>query len=471
MKKVVFVLALALAGIVNVPCRAQLFKKNDDIKLITLDPGHFHAALVQKTMYDGVSRTVYVYAPKGPDVNAHLARIDAYNNRAIHPTHWREEVYLGPDFFNRMIADKKGNVVVMAGNNQNKTNYIKKSVAAGFSVLGDKPMAIDNQHFALLQDAFKIAAKKKLVLYDIMTERYEITNALQREFAMIPAIFGQLKKGTPEHPAVEMESVHYLYKYVSGSVLTRPEWFFDTKQQGEALQDVGTHLVDLTQWECFPNKVIDYKKDIQFNGAHHWLSNITLSQFNTITGSKNFPAFLKDNVVHDTVLQVYDNGSVNYRLFGVNIKLTARWEYKAVSGGDSQYSVLRGTKANLVIKQGADEKYSPVLYIAPVSNSPAYEKQLLAKVRTLNNKYPGVYLKNDGDVWEVIIPDAYKDGHEAHFAKVTDSFLDFLKNGDMPKWEVPNMIAKYYVTTTALEMARKADKQTITTTKHKHRRK
>jgi len=470
MKKVAFVLGLAFAGIITVPCRAQLFKRNDDIRLITLDPGHFHAALVQKTMYDGVSRTVYVYAPKGPDVDAHLARIDAYNDRKSHPTHWKEEVYLGPDFFNRMIADKKGNVVVMAGNNQNKTNYIKRSVAAGFSVLGDKPMAIDNQHFTQLQDAFNIAAKKKLVLYDIMTERYEITNALQREFALIPAIFGQLKKGTPEHPGVEMQSIHYLYKYVSGSVLTRPDWFFDTQQEGEGLQDVGTHLVDLAQWECFPNKAIDYKKDIQFNSAAHWRSNITLSQFNTITGSHGFPAFLKKNVVHDTVLQVYTNGMVNYKLFGVNIKLTALWDYKAVSGGDNQYSVLRGTKANLVIKQGPDENYAPVLYIAPLSGNPAYEKQLLSKMRDLNNKYPGVYLKKDGGVWEVKIPDAYKDGHEAHFAKVTNSFLDYLKNNDMPKWEVPDMIAKYYVTTTALAMAQQADKLN-SKPKHKHHRK
>jgi predicted dehydrogenase len=455
MKNVVFVLVLALAAVVNVPCRAQLFKKNDDIRLITLDPGHFHAALVQKTMYDGVGRTVYVYAPKGADVDAHLARIDAYNSRSSHPTHWAEEVYLGADFFNRMIADKKGNVVVMAGNNQNKTSYIKRSVAAGFSVLGDKPMAIDNQHFALLQDAFKIAAKKKLVLYDIMTERYEITNTLQREFAQIPEIFGQQKKGTPQHPGVEMQSIHYFYKYVSGSVLTRPNWFFDTKQEGEGLQDVGTHLVDLAQWECFPNKSIDYKKDIQFNSASHWLSNITLSQFNTVTGSNGFPIFLKKSVVHDTVLQVYANGMVNYKLFGVNIKLTAMWDYKAPAGGDNQYSVLRGTKANLVIKQGPDEKYMPILYIAPVSNSPAYEKALLNKVRNLNDKYPGVYLKKENSVWEVIIPDLYKDGHEAHFAKVTDSFLGYLKNGNMPKWEVPNMIAKYYTTTTAFELAKK----------------
>ena len=33
-----------------------------EVKLITLDPGHFHAALVQKSMYEQVDSTVYVYA-------------------------------------------------------------------------------------------------------------------------------------------------------------------------------------------------------------------------------------------------------------------------------------------------------------------------------------------------------------------------------------------------------------------------
>ena len=39
-----------------------------EVKLITLDPGHFHAALVQKVSYPQVSKDVYVYAPTGFDV-------------------------------------------------------------------------------------------------------------------------------------------------------------------------------------------------------------------------------------------------------------------------------------------------------------------------------------------------------------------------------------------------------------------
>ncbi|RZA00753.1 MAG: oxidoreductase [Sphingobacteriaceae bacterium] len=426
------------------------------VKLVTLDPGHFHAALVQKTMLPDVDATVHVYAPKGDDVQFHLDRIKGYNERKDGPTRWNEQVYLGDDFFNKMIAEKKGNVVVMAGNNQKKTEYIKKSIDAGFNVLGDKPMAIDKAHFDMLKQAYSDAAKNKLILYDIMTERYEITNALQREFAMLPAVFGTLKKGTPAKPAVEMESVHFFYKYVSGSVLTRPAWFFDTKQQGEGLQDVGVHLVDLAQWACFPDKVIDYKKDIQLNSAKRWASDVNLNQFNAITKMNGFPDYLKKNVVKDTVLKVYANGMVNYKLFGVNIKVTAKWDYKAVEGGDTHYAVFHGTKADLLIKQTDAEKYAPVLYILPIKNDAGYEKALYAQLKVVQAKYPGVELKKEGKGYTVIIPEKYKDGHEAHFGRVTEKYLGYLRNGNMPKWEIPNMIAKYYTTTSALELAKKS---------------
>lgn len=39
-----------------------------EVKLMTLDPGHFHAALVQKTMLDQIDPTVYIYAPEGPEL-------------------------------------------------------------------------------------------------------------------------------------------------------------------------------------------------------------------------------------------------------------------------------------------------------------------------------------------------------------------------------------------------------------------
>ena len=248
--------------------------------------------------------------------------------------------------------------------------------------------------------------------------------------------------------------MHYFFKNVSGSVLTRPAWFFDVTQEGEGLQDVGVHLVDLVQWECFPDRIVDYKKDIQFNSAKRWASDVSLSQFKAIT-KQGFPAYLKKNIVQDSILKVYANGDVNYKLFGINIKVTAKWAFKAVAGGDSQYAVLHGTKADLVVKQGAEENYTPVLYIEPNTADAVYEQQLRESLKSIQAKYPGVELKKEGRDWTVVIPEKYKDGHEAHFGRVTEKYLDYLKNNNMPKWEVPNMIAKYYVTTTALDMAKK----------------
>jgi len=430
--------------------------REKSVRLVTLDPGHFHAALVQKTMYPQVDPHVHVYAPEGPDVQAHLARIDQYNKRAENPTNWDEELITGPDFFDRMLADKSGNVVVLSGNNQKKTEYILKSLKSGFNVLADKPMVIDENNFNLLKQAFDVANKNRLLLYDIMTERYEITTMLQRELSMIPEIFGTLQKGSPDSPAITKESVHHFYKYVSGNVLTRPAWFLDVTQQGEGIVDVMTHLVDLVQWECFPGQTIDYTKDIRVNAAKRWPTNMTLTEFKTITKLDSLPEYLKKYVANDSVLQVYSNGEINYTLRGVHAKTSVIWAYKAPEGaGDTHYSIMRGTSANLVIRQGADEQYKPTLYIEPVTTDTGYAKTLVEKFKAIQSKFPGVELKQSGTKWAVIIPDKYKEGHEAHFARVMEKFLEYLEKGNMPAWEVPNMIAKYYTTTRGLEMAKK----------------
>ena len=65
-----------------------------------------------------------------------------------------------PDFLDRFSADRAGNVVVIAGNNRRKTEYLTRAVAAGMNVLADKPMAIDAAGFeSLLQGVRRSPAK------------------------------------------------------------------------------------------------------------------------------------------------------------------------------------------------------------------------------------------------------------------------------------------------------------------------
>lgn len=96
------------------------------IELVTLDPGHFHAAVVQKKSYPDVSDKVYVYAPEGEDLKMHLERIDGYNQRDELPTSWCTEIYAGDDFLEKMVRQKKGNLLILAVNNKYRPRYISE---------------------------------------------------------------------------------------------------------------------------------------------------------------------------------------------------------------------------------------------------------------------------------------------------------------------------------------------------------
>ncbi len=425
------------------------------VKLMNLDPGHFHASLVQKIMYESVDPVVYVYAPEGPEVNSYLNRIADYNARTNNPTSWEEKVYTGDDFLEKMLAEKPGNVMVVSGNNAKKTEYILKTVQNGIHVLSDKPMVISPDKFPMLEKAFNTAAKEGVLLYDIMTERHEITNMLQKEFSLLPEVFGELQVGSPNLPAITKESVHHFSKIVSGKPLIRPPWFFDTEQQGEGIVDVNTHLVDLVQWEAFPEVVLK-KEDIQIISSKRWTTALTTEMFKKVTGLDTYPPYLEKDV-DGSILRVYSNGEINYTIKGVHARVSVIWNFQAPEGtGDTHNSTMRGSTCELMIRQGEDEGYKPTLYIMPtyIDSPDEFRKALKLATQQLAVKYPGIAITEvDELLWKVEVPDSYKVGHEAHFGQVTEKYLDYLSKGTLPEWEIPNMIVKYYTTTEGLKQA------------------
>ena len=460
MKKILF-LILPAALLINSCGQGGTQKKAEEsmkddyqVKLVTVDPGHFHAALVQKIMYDQVSPEVHVYAPEGPDVDQHLGRISSYNSRSDDPTSWKEILYRGDDFFEKMLSEKPGNVVVLSGNNRKKAEYISRSINGGLNVLADKPMIIRPEDFTVLEQAFRSAAEKGILLYDIMTERYEITTILQKLLSQDSEVFGTIVTGSAKDPAVTKVSVHHFSKIVSGSPLIRPAWFFDVDQQGEGIVDVTTHLVDLIQWECFPEQVLAVS-DVEMVEARRWPTVMTREEFSGVTGISEFPEYLKKDI-RDGRLHVYANGEMTYRLKGIYAKVSVEWKYQAPPGaGDTHYSVMRGTRCDLVIKQGAEEKYVPTLYVENIRGTgmELFAEKLKSSVANL--PYEGLVIETvNPKVLKINIPDRYRVGHEAHFGQVTEKFLEYLEAGKMPDCEVPGMITKYYTTTSALKLAK-----------------
>ena len=426
------------------------------VRLIILNPGHFHATLVLKTSYSQVSPEVHVFAPDGPEVLDHVQRVEGFNRREQDPTRWSQEVHKGPDYLERMLRRRPGNVVVVAGNNRRKTQYIHESVQSGLNVLSDKPMCISHEAWNVLERAFSTAKEKGLLIYDIMTERFEITTILQRELARCPHVIGAPVGGDSRDPGIVKDSVHHLFKEVAGQTLIRPEWYFDVEQQGEGIVDVSTHLVDLVFWQSFPGEAVDRSR-IQVLAARHWPTVLSREQYGQITGKNDFPHFLRKQLDRDGRLHYFCNGEILLRVDDLHARISVAWDFEAPpGGGDTHFSVIRGTRAHLCILQGKDQGYRPELSIRPAPGADAelLEQGLRRFIEEISDRYPGLALEPSESGWQVSIPDRYRVGHEAHFGEVTSRYLGFLESGSMPQWEITNMISKYYVTTRALEMAR-----------------
>ena len=123
------------------------------IRLITLAPGHFHAALVQKQMSAGVHRRCHVYGPLDRDTLAHADRLAAFNTRHDDPTRWELDLRAGPDWLDRFQREQPGNTVVLSGRNRPKIDLIRAAVGCGLNVLADKPWIIESADLPKLEEA------------------------------------------------------------------------------------------------------------------------------------------------------------------------------------------------------------------------------------------------------------------------------------------------------------------------------
>jgi predicted dehydrogenase len=412
----------------------------NDVQLITLDPAHFHAALVQKEMYAGVSPRVAVYAPLGLDLTEHLTRVARFNIRSAEPTAWELDIHTGGDCLGRMLAEQRpGSVVVLSGRNDAKIERIRRSVAGGFHVLADKPWILKSEDLPRVEAALDDADSRGVIAYDIMTERYEITSMLHRALVNTPGVFGTLVAGSAEKPAIYMDSMHRLLKTVAGVPMMRPVEFFDILAQGEALNDVGTHLVDLAQWIAFPDMALDYRTDIQMLAARRWPTTLSAEQWERVTGAKR-----------DRPFDYFGNNFVSYTLRGVHVAMDVRWDLEGVS--DTYVASFQGTKSRIDVRQGEAENFRPEVYVVP--NSPELVEEVFAALRGGLDGFDGVDVEDAGGEFRLAIPDSYRVGHEAHFAEVTRQFFAYLKDPKtLPAWEKPNMLTKYYVSTKGVEMA------------------
>ena len=418
-------------------------------RLIVLDPGHFHAALTLRERHPAIEDDVHVFGEDGPDLDAFLRLVDSFNSREKNPTRWALHVHRGADRLERLEATRPGDIVILAGKNDRKMALIQFLHERNFFVLGDKPWLIDSAQVGAMR---AVLARGPLCM-DIMTERHEIANRLQRALARNPAVFGEfLVDG--DRPAIHIRSVHHLHKMVNGKPLRRPAWYFDTGVQGEGVTDVTTHLVDLVQWMVADGTPFDIDRDVRGLSARQWPTAVPREAFASITGLDDFPANLGGKVT-DGCLQYLCNAALSYRLRGIAVEIEALWGLHEPAGsGDLHHATVRGTGATLVVDQGPGTGFVPTLCVTPTLPGNAFEGVLRDAVAGLQADFPGVGVEPSGAGYRILVPASLRTTHEQHFAAVLDDFLGFLDGGERPATLAADMACKYSLLAGAFDATR-----------------
>jgi len=418
--------------------------------LLILNPGHFHAALVLRERHSRLADNIYVYSEPGPELDRFLEIVESFNNREVDPTCWEINVYRGQDSLDRLIAEKKGDIAILAGRNNTKMEYIDTLNRSGIAILADKPWITSRDALPFLRSTM---APDRPLAADIMTERYEIATLLQKEFLAEKNVFGQVRIDPDGSPAIFKECVHHLYKIVNDKPLVRPVWYFDIDVQGEGIVDTTIHLVDMIQWMMFPGSAIDYEKDIDLMEARRWATRVPLDKFAKITGNDRFPRTIEEYVSGDD-LNYFCNGELIYRIKDLPVHLRELWHLEEPTGGkDTHRSLIKGTRSDLMIRQLPETGFKTELLIIPHANKAQVEESIQDCLARWSDRYPGLSVVAQKNALLIAIPDNLRTTHEQHFYRVRDAFIEHLDRDSEPPEHRACMLAKYTLLAEARSMA------------------
>ncbi len=448
-RKIYFLSALCLS---MMSCVDNTSKDGtEQIKLVVIQPEHFHAALVQKYKNPDIDSEVHLFADTSSTVEAYQSLIQQYNTRSDNPTEWKVKPYFGNDFLYEACKGNTGNVVVLAGDNQRKIDFISKSMESGKDVFADKPLVIDAEGYSKLAQLLGTTSSHTPLLYDIMTERYDVKNLIVKSLLNNTKFSGGIKRDASE-PAVSFNSRHHFIKEVSGKPLIRPAMFYNTLQQGEGLVDVTTHYIDLVYWMLSPEQTIDLNKDIKLDSSFRWQTRMTKSEFEKSTGLRQYPDLLQKSRTTTGDLAIYSNGKMAFHFKGVPVSIAVEWKVESIDKRGDQFSAaFIANKFRIEVKPDDDGVMSVFIY--PDQAGEKFERDLGQALQEIAS-LPGLNIIKDKDAYKVVVPQALYLSHEDHFTKVLDQFVAYRKRKVLPEWEKSFMLAKYYLTTQALAKAK-----------------
>lgn len=220
--------------------------------------------------------------------------------------------------FERMLAEARPDVVIVASTDATHHEYIVKSLAAGCDVITEKPMTIDEEKCRAILQAERASGKRVTVTFNL---RYAPYFAKAKELILAGAI------GKVTHIDLEW----FLDRRHGADYFRR--WHAEMKNSGGLLVHKSTHHFDIVNWwmDSRPKIVHAFGTRVKYGGGNgpagrgercltcglktscEFYMNIENDPFmeKYYLGTEREDGYIRDRCVFDERIDIFDTMSVN----------------------------------------------------------------------------------------------------------------------------------------------------------------
>jgi hypothetical protein len=170
---------------------------------------------------------------------------------------------------------------------------------------------------------------------------------------------------------------------------------------------------------------------------------VPAAAFCRITGETEFPRALGPFLDGDA-LSCLCNAELVYRIGAITARAAARWDLSPPGGGDAHCALAHGTRADIRLEQSTHTGGRRRLFVEPRADADAVARGMIDALAAAQVDFPGIGVERAGvGRYEVTIPAALDSGHESHFPRVLDDFLNAVDDQHWPTALAERTLAKY----------------------------
>ena len=394
---------------------------------MVLEPSHPNAALPFARRQPRLGDEVHVFSRGGPGLRNFESMLAHFNERDTAPTNWQLVVHRDGPPLEHLLEVRPGDFAVVAGRYDDTLARVAALHRAGVPALANQPWLVAEPGLPRLRQVTSGAP----LSMEMTPARFDALATLRQRIVRSESLFGGLESRDSEGPAIEIGALYHLHRSVGERVIRRPAWHFDPTVSGDGIAGGLAHLVDKVQSLVGADRLRRFDSDANLLRARRWRTEVPLDVYRQSTGELEFPeAVLGD--VHADVLSLDCNARLDFTLDEVTARTRVEWRVTEPEyGGSLRHEIVRGRRADLVLRQNRSSEFQPQLLYRP-KHARELPQLLDDALAAWQAEFPGAKAVATPAGIEVSAGERTNEGLEHALAAVMADYLERLSAAEWP---------------------------------------